>query len=243
MKKLIIAILAFFMAGTLHAQLFTIGNQEIGFLYLGPKVGMGGSWVSKSKIGDEKTATLLSYQFGVVGKFGLTERLSIQPELVYSRKGNKVKTEGTNFDYTGKTFADYLGIPILAKFSFIKIGNFRFHGSGGIYNNISLSHKTETIYSDQTYEHEVETEFYKTVDFGFSFGGGAEYELDNGLLVGELLIEHGVVDMYTDDVSTGSNRNTSVSIAVTYLFDFVDLTAKAVRENSEESFEEENNEE
>ncbi|ALO16746.1 hypothetical protein L21SP5_03131 [Salinivirga cyanobacteriivorans] len=228
MKKITFLMLAMVFVNLIHAQLFTIGNQEIGFVYIGPKIGMGGAWVSNLKIDNEETGTLFTYQFGVVGKFGVTNRLSIQPELIFSRKGSKVKSD--EFDYEGKRFADYIGIPILAKLSFIKIGDFRLHGSGGIYSNVTLDQKSVYEYSFETFEHSIEKEFYKKVDFGFSFGGGAEYELDYGLIVGEILIEHGAVDIYTNDISTESNRNTTVSFAATYLFDIIDLTSKSLKD-------------
>ncbi len=231
MKKVTLFILAMAMVNIIHAQLFTIGKQEIGFLYVGPKIGMGGAWVSNLKVNDENTGTLFTYQFGVVGKFGLTNRLSIQPELIFSRKGSKVVSD--EFDYEGKRFADYIGIPILAKLSFIKIGKFRFHGSGGIYNNITLNHTSKFENDFETFEHSIEKAFYKKVDFGFSFGGGAEYKMNYGLIVGELLIEHGAVDIYTNDISNESNRNTTVSFAATYLFDIVDLTSKKIKNNEE----------
>jgi len=44
-----------------------------------------------------------------------------------------------------------------------------------------------------------------------------------GLLVGELLVDHGFVDNYDDFLMTGSNRHTSVTIAFTYLYDLMKL--------------------
>jgi hypothetical protein len=223
MKKYLFLFLALFIVIKAQAQLFTIGKHEVGFLYLGPKLGTGGSWMTNSTTVGTETSTLLGYQFGVVGKMGFTEKLSIQPELIYSKKGVKQKlTAGGE----SETFASYLGIPLLAKLRVIKFNNIKLHGSGGIYTNVALKTKSRVVFNDFEEVYDIERTDYKTVDFGFSFGGGFEYEMKNGILVGELLLEHGTVDMYKDNLLTNSNRNTTLTLAATYLIDFTIISNK-----------------
>lgn len=219
MKKALLIILAIIASQTINAQLFKIGHVEIGYLYLGPKAGIHGSWMTNATQTGSDTETLMGYDLGVVGKFGITKKLSIQPELIFSRKGSKQSYTGGE----GKTIAQYIGIPILAKISVIKIGDLMLHGSGGIYTNVTTSVVSKSKYGDYEEETDIKDD-YKTIDFGISFGGGATYELDHGLLVGEITLEHGVIDTQKNNTTTESYRNTTVGINVAYLFDFAELS-------------------
>jgi hypothetical protein len=230
MKKLIFLTLALIIVIKAQGQLFTIGNQGVGFLYLGPKIGAGGSWMSNTSTTGSETSTLLGYQFGVVGKMGFTEKLSIQPEFIYSKKGVKQKLTGGG---ESQTIASYLGIPLLAKLSVIEINNIKLHGSGGIYTNVTLSSKSKYSYNEFEEVHHIENTDYKTVDFGFSFGGGLEYDTGKGIVIGELLMEHGTVDIYKDNLISESNRNTTVSFTATYLVDFARISKKLFKKQKE----------
>ena len=90
-----------------------------------------------------------------------------------------------------------------------------------------MGQKLEYEYPNQTFEEPIDKTTYKKIDSGFSFGGGGEYDLGFGLLVGEILVEHGFVDMYDDNfnwnVGEGSNRNTSVTVAFTFLYDIAEI--------------------
>ena len=230
MKKLLFLSLALIFALKVHAQLFTIGNYDVGFLYLGPKIGVGGSWMTNTATTGSETSTLLGYQFGVVGKMGFTERFSIQPELLYSKKGVKqVLTNGGE----SESIASYLGIPILAKLSVIQFQNVKLHGSGGIYTNVTLSSKSRYTFDEFEESYHIDRTNYKAVDFGFSFGGGLEYETEKGIIIGELLFEHGTVDIYEDTLLSESNRNTTLTFAATYLIDITTLTRKLFKKDTE----------
>jgi hypothetical protein len=223
MKKLLTLgiILATFCLS--QAQIFTIAGKDIGFLYVGPKFGMGTSFISNYTQDGQDTKLFLNVVGGVVGKFGITERLSIQPEIIFTRKGGKSYDD--EFKSNQKTIAQYIGIPILAKLQFIKIGDIKLHGSGGFYTNVTTKQEVVIEYEEfnETYNDYIEKDFYKTVDFGLSLGGGAEYDLGFGLLVGELLIDHGFVDNYENDFVSKSNRHTSVAVAFTFLYNLGEL--------------------
>jgi hypothetical protein len=225
MKKILLLGIVFMTFSFSQAQVFSIGGLDVGYVYVGPKVGFGSSFISNLAQDEQKTRILLNLQGGIVGKFGITDKLSIQPELILQRKGGKVKQEETQFsseaDY--KTIASYIGLPILAKYSFLKWNDLKFHASGGFYTNISVSQEAKYEYTDESYEEILESDTYKSVDFGLSVGGGIEYDIDYGILVGELLVEHGFVDTYENDFIENSNRHTTISVGLTFLLDIVDL--------------------
>ncbi|PLX17962.1 MAG: hypothetical protein C0599_13015 [Salinivirgaceae bacterium] len=155
MKKILLIGIALLAFGYNQAQVFTIAGKDIGFVYVGPKYGMGTSFISNYTPDGVDTKLFLNVVGGVVCKFGITENISIQPELLFSRKGGKSKIEFPDFvdpnetaTTTSKNIANYIGIPILAKFSFLKIKDIKLHGSGGFYTNITTGQKFKSVTKD-----------------------------------------------------------------------------------------------
>jgi hypothetical protein len=243
MKKLIfigIAIIAFNFG---NAQVFSIGSVDIGYAYIGPKIGMHGSWVSNMENNNAESKIYPGYKFGVVGKFGITKSIAIQPELIFERKGTKQNIADDFGGGESKTIANYIGIPILAKLSVFKYKNFQFQASGGVYTNITTSSKTEVIdnaygesyefYEEYEPDGSIKSEYFKRVDFGLSFGFGVSYDIGIGIIVGELELTKGASDMYSSSSTFNNreefskkNRNTTFGFTGTFLFDLVDIIKK-----------------
>ncbi|MDY0199768.1 MAG: porin family protein [Bacteroidales bacterium] len=211
MKRL--CLLAFFVCtwGVSSAQLFTIAGQEIGFAYIGPKIGTNFSRITNMGNASSKTG----FQIGAVGEIGLTNMLSFETELVLTSKGMS-----TNFS---KQRVNYLSIPLLAKLSFKVLGLSRVYATGGMYNNIRVNAK-ET-YSDFNGPNESFsiTDHYTVIDWGLSLGGGAAYDTKYGLLCLDLRYDLGVVDVTKDNFTTETNRNGSLGVALAFKYDAVDL--------------------
>lgn len=100
-KKLWIAVIAIGIAGTVNAQ-------EVKF---GAKLGMNVSSINGSNVTniDSKTGFVL----GVTSEISLTDKFSVQPELLFSQQG--AKSEG-NFTLD----LNYLTLPIMAKYYVVK---------------------------------------------------------------------------------------------------------------------------
>ena len=199
-----------------YSQLFTIGNFGIGYLDLGIKTGTTISSVKKELPSGMEQKVKMGFQIGAIGNFGITEKLSIQSELVYSQKGDIIEAYGTE----AKTRENFFGIPILAKFKFIQIGKMKLYANGGTYTNVLVGGKV--IYSDGG-EYHLEDSRYKTVDFGLNVGAGFEYDLDKGDLLFDLRYDFGVID--SDKIDTGRNTNRSLGITLTYVYDINDIIA------------------
>ncbi len=212
MKKfLIISVLLLFTAAA-NAQLFTIFGQEVGFIYVGPKVGMnfskfsewGGGTFEKRKFG---------YQFGAVGEFGFTSRFSIQSELMFFNKGSKDE----NF---GKIKMNYLGVPILAKYAFKAFGLTKVYAMGGTFTNVRVGGEME--YEDGT-TYPLGNDM-KKYEWGLGLGAGAEYPMKSGIIGLDLRYYQGITDIHSnDDIKT---RSQSFEFVLTYKFNIVDLFSK-----------------
>lgn len=100
MRKLILLAVTILMVCTAKAQFSD-------FTY-GVKGGLNVTNLSKIDV-DNK----ISYHVGAFAEWSISERFSIQPELVYSRQGCQVYDDKDNYI---KTRVNYLNLPILAKF-------------------------------------------------------------------------------------------------------------------------------
>jgi len=97
-KKLWVAIIAVGIAGAVNAQ----------DVKLGVKLGMNVSSIRESKVNslDPKTG----FVFGVTSEFSLTEKLSLQPELLFSQQGARESKDDFTLDL------NYIVLPIMVKY-------------------------------------------------------------------------------------------------------------------------------
>ena len=100
MNKLItLAIFAFGFASSVNAQT----------LHYGVKVGY-----NAAKIGGDvdNSKTLSAFHVGFLAEIEVSEKFSVQPEVLYSAQGSKYNT-------SRKSQIDYVNVPILAKYYFV----------------------------------------------------------------------------------------------------------------------------
>lgn len=95
----------FIIAGALLAMSFSAQAQLAKF---GIKGGLNYANINGSDI---QTDAITSYHVGLVAELKLTDRFSVQPELLYSTQGATYKNAITEF----KNELGYLAIPVLAK--------------------------------------------------------------------------------------------------------------------------------
>lgn len=91
-----------------------------------------------------------TFHAGIFAQFALSEAFSIQPEILYSRKG---------FERADSVFSfDYLDLPVLAVFNFTD--NFSIHAGPQIGLMMSSKHEDQEINLDP----------YNTFDYAFAAG-------------------------------------------------------------------------
>ncbi len=222
MKKysiLLLLLLTFFNVA--NAQLFKIAGQEVGFVYVGPKLGTNFSQISNwTEFSGVKNKNRIGYQFGVVGELGFTNRFSIDGELVFLTKGHKQTFDGGSTKYN----VNYLGIPLLAKYSFKILGLSKVYAKGGTFANVrtggTMVFESESG-QNEGLEEDLDPEGWRRVDWGMSIGVGAEYEVDYGIWGIDLRYDQSFLDVHTSD--TAKNRNRTFAISIVYKYDLVDL--------------------
>ncbi|RYJ37700.1 OMP_b-brl_2 multi-domain protein [Flavobacterium anhuiense] len=155
--------------------------------------------------GDVEANSKVGFLVGGFAEIKIIDRLSIQPELLFSSQGAKYEYIG--MDNTNLNL-NYINVPVLAKFYITK--EFTVEGGPQIGFLVSAKDDGEDV-----------KDFYKSVDFGFNFGAG--YNFTDNLSVGLRYTVglSGVVDRgdYDDiDDYYDSAKNSVLALSLAYKF-------------------------
>jgi hypothetical protein len=159
MKKIILTVLALGVFSFSNAQDKKSnkgGTDEVRF---GLKAGLSNCILS----GDTDVKSLLSFHAGGFVNIPVSDKFSVQPELLYSLQGEK----GKSIDAT--LHNDYLNIPVMAKFYAAD----KFSIEAGPQLGFLLSAKIK--YAGQSVDTK---QYYNTTDFSLCFGLGYDVSED-----------------------------------------------------------------
>ena len=105
MKKIILMVVMVFTFGFVNAQ----GKEDMAF---GIKGGLNISTITNADVDGVNSKSLVGFHVGFFGEFVLSDKFSIQPEVLYSTQGTKIEFEGIKGDLK----LDYIAIPVMAKY-------------------------------------------------------------------------------------------------------------------------------
>jgi hypothetical protein len=148
---------------SIAALLLTISTLSFGQSFsFGPKAGVN---ISNYTGGNIQSDAMVGYHLGGLLNFGFGKNFSIQPEVLFSTQGAKVKTDAAKTDYK----ISYLTIPVMLKLK----------TNGGFYVEAGpqIGFRTSENIPDQTINH-----FAKNLDL--SIGAGIGYQSSIGLGIG-----------------------------------------------------------
>lgn len=191
MKKLFLAIIAFVWVTAAHAQ------TEI---TIGPKLGW--NITNISNISDSKNK--MSVSVGGFAEFKFNDYVALQPELLYSRQGFRMK----DGDVKTKVRVNYLNIPILAKLYVLE----GLSVDLGPQLGFALNGKSKTKVSGTTVKSKITN--INTCDVSFVVGLSYEYE--------EFMVSAryniGLTNVIDKDDAGGNNKNHVFQLSVGYRF-------------------------
>jgi hypothetical protein len=174
---------------------------------IGVKGGLNLSTFSGKDAEDAKSKT--GFYAGVIGQFGLGEKFSVQPEVVYSTQGAKGKMEGDpGYTFETKDEFNYINIPVLFQYK---------HSSGlfaqtGPQLGILLSAKEKMEGESRDVK-----EYIKSTDFGWAVGIGYLSKFNVGI---NARYNFGISKLGQQDVEGMSKVfNRVFQVGVFYLFD------------------------
>lgn len=220
MRRLLLLMPFLLMFTNSEAQLFNVFGHDVGFIYVGPKVGMSMSKISNFDYMGGDTKFKYGYDFGVVGEFGFTSKFSINTELNFISKGTKEEASGV----TNTLKVNYIGIPILAKLSFSALGLKKVYAMGGTYQNIRTGGESKYESAAFSETHSLIDEDWTKADWGLVIAAGAEYPTQYGIWALDIRYSQGFVDVHKSD--NVKNRNQSIGFTLIYKYDLVDLFLK-----------------
>jgi len=122
---------------------------------------------------------------GILAYFPITESFGIQQEFLYVMKGARQDITMTNAPINTHTEynLNYLELPIVFRYTFVKLGNFKIYGSSGFARSILLNGEsklsgvvdmggTQVPFTEST-----RMEGVDIFDYGFIYGAGLDFSL------------------------------------------------------------------
>jgi hypothetical protein len=139
------------------------------------------------------------FEIGGFANFGINEKLSIQPELLFAQYGCKFDD-----DFSDKPLkANLITVPVMVKYSFGEINLMAGPQLGYI---MSAEIDGEDVMGEDVFD-------MKSLDFGLAIGAG--YEMENGIGI-DARYYFGLANLTNmEDVTA---KNSSLQIALSYRF-------------------------
>ena len=155
MKKLILGIALFGGLSAANAQIDLGVKGGLNFPTL--------SGDSRQLIGDQ-TKFRTDFYVGGYANYKVTDQISFQPELLYSKQGAGIKNSGNS---NSKIVTHNINIPLMGRYEIMEGLNVEFGHQLGFL--VSAKGKTEEGKTDTKVKI---TDNFKTFDFGLNFGAG-----------------------------------------------------------------------
>jgi len=189
MRKLsILTALAFLTFLSANAQDFTFGVKGgVNMASVG-----GNAYAGFGALGS--VGSKVSFHVGALVEIPISEKMAVQPELLYSSQGSKwgFNTVGNNLKL------DYVNLPVMVKYYVIE----GLSAEAGPLAGFLLSTNANK-------------EDFKSLDI--AIGIGASYKIMGNLLVG-LRYNKGIMNINNDPDLNGSNQNNVFQVSVGYAF-------------------------
>ena len=144
----------------------TVAAQGISY---GVKGGINFASVSFDPSEDINTGTRIGIAAGGFVALPLGSRLTIQPEGLFSQKGEKADLDGV----VAKLELDYIEVPVLVKYAITQGASRSFHVFGGPSMAFKVRSRATASFGGTTVE--TGEENIKDTDFGVVFGAGMDF--------------------------------------------------------------------
>lgn len=161
MKKIILTVAAVFAFGFANAQETKFGVK-------------GGLNVANLSGDIEDNSSKVGFHVGGFVEIKVSDKFSVQPELLFSTQGTKLEESGTNYSYESNLNLSYLNIPVMAKYYVAEGFSLEAGPQIGFLttakSDFTATESGITVSGDE----DVKDEF-ESIDFGFNFGAGYDF--------------------------------------------------------------------
>lgn len=177
----------------------TVAAQGISY---GVKGGINFASVSLDPSEDVNTGTRIGIAVGGFVALPLGSRLTIQPEGLFSQKGEKADLDGV----VAKLELDYIEVPVLVKYAITQGASRSFHAFGGPSMAFKVRSRATASFGGTTVE--TGDENIKDTDFGVVFGAG----MDFGKWSVDGRYTMGLADINNDEADETKIRTRTISV-------------------------------
>lgn len=161
MKKIILTVAAVFAFGFANAQETKFGVK-------------GGLNVANLSGDIEDNSSKVGFHVGGFVEIKVSDKFSVQPELLFSTQGTKLEESGTNYSYESNLNLSYLNIPVMAKY-YVAEGFSLEAGPQIGFLTTAKSDFTATESGITVSGDEDVKDDFESIDFGFNFGAGYDF--------------------------------------------------------------------
>ncbi|RYJ37698.1 OMP_b-brl_2 multi-domain protein [Flavobacterium anhuiense] len=178
------------------------------------KYGVKGGINLSTFTGDvEDASSKVGFQAGGFAEIKLSDKFSIQPEMLYSLQGAKFKETEDSYTYTENVNASYLNVPVMAKY--YVVDKFSVEAGPQVGFLLAAKSKWEETYEGEMYSgKENVKDSFKTVDFSLNVGAG--YDFTENVSAG-LRYNFGLSNI-SDFSDNAKIHNNVISLSVGYKF-------------------------
>lgn len=162
-----------------------------------------------------------NFHLGLMAEIVISDKFSVQPELLYSRQGGvkdfSGEALGSAFKFDNTFALDYLSLPIMAKYYVAEGFSLEAGPQIGFLLSSKLKSEGEATIAGKTTSKDSSKdfkEFMSSVDFGLGFGAG--YKLENGLNFG-VRYNLGLTDVFKENKGDAI-KNGVFQLSVGYFF-------------------------
>lgn len=172
---------------------FSVKAQEFNF---GVKGGINVAAIGgNAYVGLRGFGSKISFHLGGIAEIPLAEKISLQPELLYSSQGTR-----WDFGTSGNSLKlDYINLPVLGKYHILK----------------GLSAEAGPLFGFLISTNGQHQDRFKKFDIAFAIG--ASYKLNDNVFFG-LRYNKGIANINDDGFDGGSSRNNVFQISAGYAF-------------------------
>ncbi len=201
MKKLMLfAAIAVFGFAKVQAQ---------GEIQFGAKAGVNFAKLTGDDVEDADGRT--GFHIGGLVEIPISEKFSVQPEIVYSQQGLQSKSNFDGIEIESKLKLDYINIPVMAKF-YVSEG---FAIEAGPQFGFNVSSKFEAERDGESFKENAED----VAGFDLSLGAGLSYKLDSGLFFqGRYMFGLSNVNQAEEEGFDDNLTNSVLSLSIGFMF-------------------------
>lgn len=169
------------------------------------------------------SSTITGFNAGIFAEIKITDKFAIQPELLFSTQGNKIKIPVYDnssvivYYYEGKKNLTYLNLPVIAKYYIIDKLSIEAGPQIGLLLGAKVKYSSDralpTLYTSKS-EYDIKNDL-KSIDFGLSFG--ANYDISKNLYL-NFRYNLGLANINNEPMSSLNIKNKIFSLSLGYKY-------------------------